>query len=129
MAGGNHFQMRSKISVRTKPFLQGVQCLESWLTMQSAANQSPAANSLLTGKLTGNFAEPGHLSQFSYPIDARIQWLTAEFPTQPNREFLKCISGNLFRETGKSSQATAKPLTCAVRTPCVHHRADANAFR
>ena len=101
----------------------------AWLTMQSAANQSPAANSLLTGKLTGNFAEPGHLSQFSYPIDARIQWLTAEFPTQPNREFLKCISGNLFRETGKSSQATAKPLTCAVRTPCVHHRADANAFR
>ena len=29
----------------------------AWLTMQSTANQSPQANSLLTGKLTGNFAE------------------------------------------------------------------------
>src|SRR5262249_39084858 len=79
----------------------------AWLTMQSAANQSPAANSLLTGKLTGNFAEPGHLSQFSYPIDARIQWLTAEFPTQPNREFLKCISADIPRMTPKPAWRVA----------------------
>src|SRR5262249_45261711 len=50
-------------------------------------------------------------------------------PYATEQGIFKCISGNLFRETGKSSQATAKPLTCSVRTPCVHHRADANAFR
>jgi hypothetical protein len=39
-----------------------------------------AANSLLTGKLTGNFAESGPQSRFSSPIDSRFQWLTDEFP-------------------------------------------------
>jgi hypothetical protein len=32
-----------------------------------------APNSLLTGKLTGNFAESGHPSRFSRLISARIQ--------------------------------------------------------
>src|SRR5215472_17622751 len=31
----------------------------AWLRMQSAANQSPHQNSLLTGKLIGNFPESG----------------------------------------------------------------------
>jgi hypothetical protein len=31
----------------------------AWLTMQSITNRSPAPKSLLTGKLTGNFAESG----------------------------------------------------------------------
>jgi hypothetical protein len=39
------------------------------LMMQSAANRSPLQISLLTGKLTGNFAESGH----STPIFASDQ--------------------------------------------------------
>jgi len=44
----------------------------AWLTMQSITNRSPP-NSLLIGKLTGNFAESGHPSRFSRLISARIQ--------------------------------------------------------
>ena len=47
------------------------------------------ANSLLTGKLTGNFAESGQPLRFWRPIGERIQWLADKFPTQTNREFLE----------------------------------------
>jgi hypothetical protein len=69
-----------------------------------------APNSLLTGKLTGNFAESGDPSQFSRPIKARIQSLTAEFPTQPNREFLNAYQGISLVKQGNLVNATAKPL-------------------
>src|SRR5262249_10176005 len=48
-----------------------------------------AANSLLTGKLTGNFAESGPLLRFRRPINELIQRIAAKFPTQRNREFLQ----------------------------------------
>jgi len=47
------------------------------------------SNSLLTGKLTGNFVDSGPLARFSRPIGKRIQWFAAKFPTQGNREFLE----------------------------------------
>jgi hypothetical protein len=47
--------------------------------MQSAANQSPAPNSLLTGKITGNFAKSGPPPRFWCLISARIQELAIEF--------------------------------------------------
>jgi hypothetical protein len=47
------------------------------------------SNSLLTGKLTGNFVDSGHPVRFSRPVGERIQWLAAKFPTQRNREFLE----------------------------------------
>jgi hypothetical protein len=50
-------------------------------------------NSLLTGKLTGNFAESAIHGNFRGLINARIQELTAKFPTQRNREFLKPYQG------------------------------------
>src|SRR5262249_31726259 len=46
-------------------------------------------NSLLTGKLTGNFAESGHPRRFPHLINELIQRLAAKFPTQRNREFLQ----------------------------------------
>src|SRR5262249_39707569 len=46
-------------------------------------------NSLLTGKLTGNFAESGHPRRFPDLIKELIQRLAAKFPTQRNREFLQ----------------------------------------
>jgi hypothetical protein len=49
----------------------------------------PTPNSLLTGKLTGNFADSGSLQRFWRPVSERIQWLPAKFPTQRNREFLE----------------------------------------
>jgi hypothetical protein len=90
----------------------------AWLTIQSATNQSPQANSLLTGKITGNFAESGHPLRFSCLINARIQWVTAEFPAQRNREFSKAYQAILFEEQGKSSQTTARPPNCDPM-PCV----------
>ena len=47
------------------------------------------ANSLLTGKFTGNFAESGPSQQFLCSFNERIQMVTAKFPTQRNREFLQ----------------------------------------
>jgi hypothetical protein len=75
----------------------------AWLTMQSAANQSPQANSLLTGKITGNFAETGHPPRFSCLLNARSQWLAAEFPTQRNREFRNAYQGKFFQDQGIST--------------------------
>jgi hypothetical protein len=68
-----------------------------------------APNSLLTGKLTGNFAKSGHPSQFSCPINAQTQGLTAEFPTQPNREFSNAYQGMFFEEQGILITGAAKP--------------------
>src|SRR5262245_18461800 len=74
--------------------------------MQSAANQSPHQNSLLTGKLTGNFAESGTAPRFSCLISTRIQVLTVELPTQRNREFSNAYQGMFFEEQGiRSSPA------------------------
>jgi hypothetical protein len=46
-------------------------------------------NSLITGKLTGNFVHSGPGLRFWRPAGERIQWLAAKFPMQPNREFLE----------------------------------------
>jgi hypothetical protein len=48
-----------------------------------------APNSLLTGKLTGNFANSGPQQRFPHLINELIQSLAAKFPTQRNREFLQ----------------------------------------
>ena len=48
-----------------------------------------APNSLLTGKLTGNFAESGLTRRFSRLLRQQIQCLAEKFPTQWNREFLE----------------------------------------
>jgi hypothetical protein len=45
------------------------------------------ANSLLTGKLTGNFEKFSASAPISHSIDQQIQRLAAKFPTQRNREF------------------------------------------
>jgi hypothetical protein len=52
-------------------------------------------NSLLTGKITGNFSILGSILKFWPPFDMQLQRLAAKFPTQwnrelfwPNREFI-----------------------------------------
>src|SRR5260370_40412942 len=91
--------------------------------MQSACEPVSAPNSLLTGKITGNFAESGHPSQFSCPINPRIQPLTAEFPAQSNREFLNAYQGNLDCTPGGEQGLGKRPLFarlfCACRTRSV----------
>ena len=59
-----------------------------------------AANSLLTGKLTGNFANSGPQQRFPHLINELIQRLAAKFPTQRNREFLDAYQGKFFEEQG-----------------------------
>jgi hypothetical protein len=60
-----------------------------WRRIQSRSNPSPPRNSLLTGKLTGNFADSGTPPRILRPISDEIQQLTAKFPTQRNRESLE----------------------------------------
>ena len=48
-----------------------------WWCAQSDTNRSPVGNSLLTGKLTGNFVESNPLRRFEYPVGEQIQWLAA----------------------------------------------------
>jgi hypothetical protein len=46
-------------------------------------------NSLLTGKLTGNFVKIASLVRFCTLTRQQIQRFAAKFPTQQNREFLR----------------------------------------
>jgi hypothetical protein len=50
-------------------------------------DQSPNPNSLITGKLTGNFLILGAFVRFSFLIGEQIQLVTIKFPTRRNREF------------------------------------------
>src|SRR5215211_2329597 len=82
-----------------------------WLTMQSTANLSPLANSLLTGKLTGIFAFSGPILRFERPIEQQLQCLAAKFPTQRNRELFS-RNRELFetnREFSRAEQGTQLP--------------------
>jgi hypothetical protein len=51
------------------------------------------ANSLLTGKLTGKFADSCLSVRFLRPVDQQNQGLAGKFPTQPNREFFEFEQG------------------------------------
>ena len=46
-------------------------------------------NSLLTGKLTGNFVKSAHLGAILKLTREQIQRLAAKFPTQQNRELFR----------------------------------------
>ena len=61
--------------------------LNAWRRTQSSSNLSPRLNSLLTGKLTGNFVESARSTRFLGLIAEQIQILSATFPTKQNREF------------------------------------------
>jgi hypothetical protein len=67
-----------------------------------------APNSLLTGKLTGNFAESGPPLPFRRPVSAWIQWLPAEFPTERNREFLNTYQG-IFSRNREFAWVSSEP--------------------
>src|SRR6202045_4853933 len=62
--------------------------------------QRPERNSLLTGKLTGKFADSGLSVRFLRPVDQQIQRLAGKFPTQPNREFFEFEQGIESRDQG-----------------------------
>jgi hypothetical protein len=55
------------------------------------------------------FEKSGQCIAVWCPINARIQSLTAEYPTQPNREFPNAYQGILFEKQGNSAHAKATP--------------------
>jgi hypothetical protein len=57
--------------------------------MQSKSNLSQHPNSLLTGKITGNYVESACWARICTLTREQIQRLAAKFPTQQNREFLR----------------------------------------
>jgi hypothetical protein len=52
-------------------------------------NQSPGANSLVTGKITGNFSFLGHCGENLRQKDTRFQSVRSEFPKNQNRELVR----------------------------------------
>jgi hypothetical protein len=71
-----------------------------WPVRQRPRNVGSHRTALITGKLTGNFADSGPLRQFSHLIVKLIQWLPDKFPTQRNREFSNAYQGKFFNEQG-----------------------------
>src|SRR5437899_5018518 len=75
--------------------------------MQSIANlsQHPTSslhpNSLITGQLTGNFADSGPPARFSRPVGERIQWLAAKFPYAMEQGIFGGLTGNSIEGSGK----------------------------
>ena len=67
------------------------------------------ANSLLTGKLTGNFEKFGASAPISHSIDQQIQKLAAEFPTQETGNF-QVVSGILSTDSSRTITAAAPLL-------------------
>ena len=57
-------------------------------------------NSLLTGKLTGNFAESGLARRFSRLLSAANSMLCREIPYATEQGIFGAITGNFFEEQG-----------------------------
>ena len=83
--------------------------------MQSVSNLSLPANSLVTGKLTGNFAKPGFSLQFKRSVNERNQQLTAEFPARWNRESSNRHQGTYVDE--QRNYITDYPIGVAGASP------------
>jgi hypothetical protein len=77
-------------------------------------------NSLLTGKLTGNFVESRPLLAISALSRPRFQQLGVRFPTQQNREFPNAQQGKYFGEQGICTSRSENRLGSSVNT--VTHR-------
>jgi hypothetical protein len=83
-----------------------------WWCAQSDTNRSPVGNSLLTGKLTGNFAILVPRKRISLHETAVPQRLLVKFPTQINREN---ISGN--REFLAGNRECSRKIRFGARSP------------
>jgi len=53
--------------------------MTSWLTMPVLIEPVFNPNSLITGKLTGNFSNSGLFLRFSLLIVKQVQWLAEQF--------------------------------------------------
>jgi hypothetical protein len=71
----------------------------AWWRTQSQSNLSQQ-NSLLTGKITGNFADSGLNPQFWWRVSWRIQSLKAKFPAKREQGIFPADEGINFKEQG-----------------------------
>src|SRR5262244_4002894 len=67
-----------------------------------------APNSLLTAKLTGNFAESGHPRRFPHLINEPIQRACRQIPYATEQGIFAAITGNFFAITGKFNRASSE---------------------
>ena len=61
--------------------------LRTWLCWQSLAKGSLGSNSLIHGKIQGNFPDLAAKARKRLGFPTISQLLTPKFPTHPNREF------------------------------------------
>jgi hypothetical protein len=85
--------------------------------MQPDANLSQHRNSLITGKITGNFQNSGRRWQFSIDIMPQLQMITIKIPYVTEQGISKRVSGKIFEGTGKliSKRPLFARLFCACR--------------
>ena len=74
--------------------------LSCWLRTQSAANWSARANSLLTGKITGNFADSAACRSRSTSGRPANSVACDEIPCAMEQGILRRLLGKLFEEQG-----------------------------
>ena len=89
--------------------------MQDWRRTQSQSNPSPLPNSLLTGKLTGNFSILDCFPAWTSPLVQLNREVREKFPTHRSREFLE-RTGNFRSRSGN--------FRCAVITvgapPFIH---------
>ena len=78
----------------------------TWRRLDWLADDAVSCEPVSTTKFLANreinreFSKSGGPSRLSCLINARTQWLTAEFPAQRNREFSNAYQGIFFEEQG-----------------------------
>jgi len=73
-----------------------------WLCSQSLAKASLGSNSLIHGKIQGNFADLAAKAGRRFGFPTISQLVTPKFPTHPNREFSGANRELFPAEQGKS---------------------------
>jgi hypothetical protein len=63
---------------------------------------------MLSGNLTGNFANSGPQQRFSHLINELIQRLAAKFPYATEQGIFAAITGNFFGITGNLIERAAR---------------------
>lgn len=64
-----------------------------WLCWQSAAKGSLGSNSLIRGKIQGNFVDSAAKAQWRLGFPTIDQLVAPKFPTHPNRELFPAEQG------------------------------------
>jgi hypothetical protein len=87
-----------------------------WLCWQSAANSFLRSNSLIMGKIQGNFADLAAKAGRGFGFPTTSQLVTPKFPTHLNREFSGANRELFPRIAGKVERLNLQGMEFSERT-------------